>query len=97
MVGVGITPEGIHQNYVMYEFLLDRAWDQKSVNVSSWIENYIRRRYGFESIGVSSAWSMLRETIYNYKGIIKISGKYTICKRPSLNIKQWVNNSTAYC
>lgn len=93
MIGVGITPEGINQNYVMYDFLLDRAWDQTSVNVSGWIESYVRRRYGFENAGISSAWSLLRQTVYNYLGVIKISGKYTICKRPSMNIRQWVGNN----
>lgn len=91
MVGVGTTPEGIHQNYVMYDFLLDRAWDQKSVSIPKWIESYVRRRYGFENIGVLSAWNTLQRSIYNYAGVIKISGKYTVCRRPSMNIKQWVS------
>lgn len=38
LVGVGITPEGINQNYVMYDFALDRAWYQNSVDVDKWLQ-----------------------------------------------------------
>lgn len=60
MVGVGLSPEGINQNYVMYEFALDRAWYQNSVNVSNWIDDYIETRYGFKDVNLSIAWNKLR-------------------------------------
>lgn len=93
MVGVGITPEGINQNYVIYDFALDRGWLQDSVNVSKWIEHYAFVRYGFKNIGILSAWRLLQSTIYNYNAIEKISGRHTVCRRPSLNIRPlaWYN------
>lgn len=93
MVGVGITPEGINQNYVMYDFALDRAWLQDSVNVTKWIEHYAFVRYGFKNVGILSAWRLLRSTVYNYSGTKKINGKYTVCRRPSLNVQpfSWYN------
>lgn len=60
MVGVGITPEGINQNYIMYEFALDRAWYQNEVNVSDWINQYIEVRYGFQDDNLSLAWQKIR-------------------------------------
>lgn len=60
MVGVGITPEGINQNYVMYEFLLDRAWYQNSTDVPQWIDTYVHNRYGIEDIHLQNAWEILR-------------------------------------
>lgn len=60
MVGVGITPEGINQNYIMYEFALDRAWQQNEVNVSDWINQYIEVRYGFQDDNLSLAWERIR-------------------------------------
>lgn len=60
MAGVGITPEGINQNYVMYEFALDRAWYQNEVNVSDWINQYIEVRYGFHDDNLSLAWEKIR-------------------------------------
>lgn len=60
MIGVGITPEGINQNYVMYEFALERGWSQSLTNVSKWIEFYAATRYGFENSNVSMAWELLK-------------------------------------
>lgn len=60
MVGVGITPEGINQNYVMYEFLLDRAWYQNSTDVPKWMDAYVLNRYGIEDVHLKSAWEILR-------------------------------------
>lgn len=60
MVGVGITPEGINQNYVMYEFALDRAWYQNSTDVPDWITTYAFNRYGIDDDHLKSAWAILR-------------------------------------
>lgn len=60
MVGVGITPEGINQNYVIYEFALDRAWHQDSTDVFKWINEYTLNRYGFENEHVQKAWHILK-------------------------------------
>lgn len=58
-MGVGITPEGINQNYVMYEFALERAWDQSTINASKWIEHYAFTRYGIQNDDVKKAWNNL--------------------------------------
>lgn len=60
MIGVGITPEGINQNYVMYEFALDRGWLQDSVNVTKWLDHYVFVRYGFENVGIKASWRLLQ-------------------------------------
>lgn len=60
MIGVGITPEGINQNYVIYEFALDRAWYQTSTDVLKWINEYTLNRYGFENKHVKNAWKILK-------------------------------------
>lgn len=91
MIGVGITPEGINQNYMIYDFALDRAWSQNTVNITKWIKQYAFNRYGFENVNISNAWINLSQTVYNYSGLIKIHGKYTVCRRPSVNIHQWVS------
>jgi len=36
MVGSGITPEGINQNYVMYDLMLEMGWTDKPVNLTNW-------------------------------------------------------------
>lgn len=36
MIGTGLTPEGINQNYVMYELMNEMAYRNKSVNLGDW-------------------------------------------------------------
>eukprot|EP00958_Prasinococcus_capsulatus_P007208 scaffold668_cov385-Prasinococcus_capsulatus_cf.AAC.13 len=46
MQGIGITPEAIENNPVVYELMLEMGWHEDAVNVSRWIEDYVWRRYG---------------------------------------------------
>jgi alpha-N-acetylglucosaminidase len=87
MVGVGITPEGIHQNFVVYEFALDKAWQYEEVNRKKWIKHYARNRYGFESKVIEHAWLLLLRSVYAFEGDRNIRGKYTFCRRPSLRLQ----------
>lgn len=89
MVGVGITPEGIHQNYVVYEFALEKAWQHREVNPKKWIKHYANVRYGFESDHIGHAWLLLLKSVYAFEGAENIRGKYTLCRRPSLKIQPW--------
>ncbi|CRK92779.1 CLUMA_CG006297, isoform A [Clunio marinus] len=89
LVGVGITPEGIHQNYVVYEFVLEKAWNYKQFNVKKWIKHYSNVRYGFVSKEVESAWVLLLKSVYAFEGQQNIRGKYTYCRRPTLKWKPW--------
>lgn len=60
MYGVGITPEGINQNYVMYEFALERGWDHTTVDADKWFDHYAFTRYGESDEFVKNAWNNLR-------------------------------------
>lgn len=89
MMGVGITPEGIHQNYVVYEFALEKAWQHKTVNIKKWVKCYASVRYGFTSDLIDRAWMMLLKSVYAFEGLQNIRGKYTLCRRPTLKWKPW--------
>lgn len=89
MVGVGITPEGIFQNYVVYEFALEKAWTYKEVNQKKWLKYYAEARYGVKSTELETAWMLLLKSVYSFNGLENIRGKYTICRRPSLKITPW--------
>ncbi|KAG5674947.1 hypothetical protein PVAND_004891 [Polypedilum vanderplanki] len=92
MIGVGITPEGIHQNYVVYEFALEKAWDYQEINHKKWIKNYARNRYGLvshETTSIEHAWLLLLKSVYAFEGLQNIRGKYVYCRRPSLRIQVW--------
>ncbi|KAG4077999.1 hypothetical protein HA402_002050 [Bradysia odoriphaga] len=89
MVGVGIAPEGINQNYVIYEFALERGWDYSSVNITEWFDIYTSGRYGVRNSFISSAWQKLVKSVYSFRGTREISGKYIVCRRPSLKHTVW--------
>lgn len=57
---LGITPEGINQNYVMYEFALERGWDHTPTNLEKWFQQYALGRYGQDSDFMKKAWNLLR-------------------------------------
>lgn len=36
MIGVGLTPEGIYQNEIMYEFMMENVWRKEPRNITQW-------------------------------------------------------------
>ncbi|KAL6432098.1 hypothetical protein ACFW04_006666 [Cataglyphis niger] len=99
MVGTGLTPEGINQNYVIYELMNEMAYSHKPVDLDAWFQNYAVRRYGTWNDYTMISWQYLGRTVYNYIGAQKIRGHYVITRRPSLNISSWVwyNRRDFYC
>lgn len=45
MIGVGLTMEGIFQNYVVYDLTLQVAWENKPIDPTQWIKQYANQRY----------------------------------------------------
>ena len=62
MVGIGVTPEGIHNSYPMYDLMLENGWRQRPVeDVDEWFRMFSRRRYGPLNSGhMETAWKMVR-------------------------------------
>ena len=44
--GIGIVPEGIENNEVIYELIADTIWHDTPIDLSEWMKNYARSRYG---------------------------------------------------
>ncbi|MGD1008455.1 MAG: alpha-N-acetylglucosaminidase C-terminal domain-containing protein, partial [Ignavibacteriaceae bacterium] len=65
MVGFGISPEGIENNEVVYEFLTDLAWTNNPVDLDKWIQNYCLARYGAYPRQMQEAWKYLIRTVYS--------------------------------
>lgn len=95
LVGVGITPEGINQNYVMYELALERGWHSSNFDLKQWFQLYSTVRYATENSDCFTAWLLLLRSVYNYKGLESLHGKYIIARRPSIKLKPtlWYNTS----
>ncbi|KAG9434718.1 alpha-N-acetylglucosaminidase isoform X1 [Apis mellifera carnica] len=87
MVGTGLTPEGINQNYVIYELMNEMAYRKKPVNLDKWFENFANRRYGDikGNEHTVTAWKGFKNTVYNFSDTRRIRGKYVITIRPNLN------------
>lgn len=65
LVGLGMAPEGIQQNPVMYELMSELAWRKEPVNLLKWASLYATRRYGGTHEGLSAAWKILFASVYN--------------------------------
>ncbi|KAL7739059.1 hypothetical protein ACLKA6_011395 [Drosophila palustris] len=90
MVGVGITPEGINQNYAMFSLTLERAWSADDLDLSSWFDHFTLARYGVNDTRLFQAWQLLRGSVYDFHGLQRMRGKYVLNRRPGLNLKPWI-------
>ncbi|CAN8004413.1 unnamed protein product, partial [Ixodes hexagonus] len=99
MIGTGLTPEGIFQNDMMFEFMNENAW-RFSVDIDQWVLNYVLRRYGAHNVNASSALLRLRRSVYNLKPVmdIKDHGRCALIERPQLHIvrKIWYDPRDVY-
>ena len=97
MQGVGIMPEGIDNNPVAYDLVLELAWHRDHVDAAKWIEGYAQYRYGRPDPWVSQAWGLLLQTAYDDKngGI----PENVLCSRPQVPVhapSAWGTLDTGY-
>jgi alpha-N-acetylglucosaminidase len=86
--GVGVMPEGINNNPVAYDLVLELGWHQDKVDVKKWIGSYTQYRYGTTDPDVEQAWQGFLETIYqSLPGYQEGASESVFCARPALEIK----------
>ncbi|EDV98750.1 alpha-N-acetylglucosaminidase [Drosophila grimshawi] len=90
MVGVGITPEGIGQNYALFALTLEQGWSGSKLELSDWFDQFTLTRYGVNDTDLILAWQLLRGSVYHFHGLQRMRGKYALNKRPSFNLKPWI-------
>ncbi|XP_068213075.1 alpha-N-acetylglucosaminidase-like [Palaemon carinicauda] len=84
LVGTGLTPEGINQNYVMYDLMNEMAWRTKPPNMTSWSASYASRRYNTSDQRLINTWHLLMKSVYvNENG--GSNGNYIIMRRPDVS------------
>ena len=66
MVGVGLTPEGIEQNPIIYDFMTETIWYSSSVDLNKWVTDYAHRRYGFINDDLTKGWRLLQVSAHSY-------------------------------
>lgn len=64
MMGIGLTMEGIEQNPVIYDLMLENVWRDTPTDLDSWLKDYTLRRYGKMNINANKAWQILSRTVY---------------------------------
>lgn len=87
LVGLGMAPEGIEQNPVVYELMSELAWRKEPVNLPKWVSLYAARRYGSMDDTLTAAWRLLFRSVYNctlpgYKN----HNHSPLVRRPSLHM-----------
>lgn len=88
MKGVGIMPEGINNNPVVYDFILGTNLHQEKINLDEWIKSYITYRYGTYNASIHKAWNIFLETIYSsFDQLQEGPPESVFCGRPAWNIK----------
>jgi alpha-N-acetylglucosaminidase len=87
MKGVGIMPEGIHNNPVVFNLVLDLAWHREKVQVEEWIKAFVTARYGVKNESIQQAWQLFLETCYSsFDKVQEGPSESVFCARPSVNV-----------
>lgn len=85
LAGIGLTPEAIEQNPVMYQLLLDNIWRKDRIDLNDWLKDYTFRRYGKKNPLADSAWQILYKTVYTDSNAAVSGGARSILvARPTL-------------
>lgn len=99
MVAIGITPEAIEQNPVMYEVLYDMPWRTKSPAPADWTLAYSNRRYGTgssPSTHASDAWLTLLEGAYQYHWNWRHTSDIEYSPAVTMSVNKDMQQATAY-
>lgn len=98
--GVGIIPEGINNNPVTFDLMLELGWHDKHIEVNKWIKGYILARYGKTNDKIEKAWEALLETAYSSPEIYQEGPSESIfCARPDTlinSVSSWGTRKRNY-
>lgn len=99
--GIGMTPEGIENNTIMFELLTELAWRNERFDKDVWIKDYVKARYGYCDSTLVNVWKILRYSIYNAPKENKQQGTHEsiFCTRPALGVRnasKWANCEDYY-
>lgn len=64
LAGYGMAPEGIENNEVIYELVSDGGWTADPIELTQWLQNYSRCRYGQAVPEVMAFWQGMQQSVY---------------------------------
>ncbi|KAF0774397.1 hypothetical protein AaE_001903, partial [Aphanomyces astaci] len=92
LVGVGLTMEGIFQNYIVYDLALSMAWANSQVNVTEYVQSFAVGRYISQSSTthhyLERAWNVLETSVYAVRHAYGGVTKDIVCLRPRWHLIQ---------
>lgn len=97
--GVGILPEGIFNNPVSYDLVLELPWHEEKIDVKNWVKSYVLSRYGQADSNIVAAWDIFLQTIYSNPGHQEGPPENILCARPGLDVTSvstWSNIKKGY-
>ncbi|ETV89522.1 hypothetical protein H257_00774 [Aphanomyces astaci] len=74
LIGIGLTMEGIFQNYVVYDLTLQMAWEAQPVDLITWLPEFVHSRYHIDDANAKHTWTTLLQSVYN---VTKVFGGVT--------------------
>lgn len=99
MKGIGLSMEGIEQNPVLYELMMDNAWQSKPIDLKTWLPKFVRNRYGKSNVNALKGWEILRKTVYNVPAdkYIRDGAESIIQARPTFDsLTRWAKTTLNY-
>lgn len=97
--GLGIIPEGIINNPLLYDLCLKTAWEDQP-NLDSMLYRYMLYRYGLADKDLYKVMQLLNETVYHDHGQFQDGPTESVfCARPDTVIKStssWGNRKIYY-
>ncbi len=69
LTGMGLAPEGIENNDVLYELSTDMMWSDRPMDVDRWLDAYALSRYGTLPEGIRKGWHLLAGSAYARGGM----------------------------
>ncbi len=64
LAGMGMAPEGIENNEVIYELLTNAGWRSHPIELTQWLEHYNRCRYGSSAPALNRYWQLMLSSVY---------------------------------
>ncbi len=82
VVGTGMFMEGVEQNPVVYDLQFHMLTESRKIDFSTWLDDYIERRYGKYSKVLRDAWDILMDTCYCDEGYEENEVGSALASRP---------------
>ena len=93
LVGIGMAPEGIENNEVIYELLCDAGWSDKEIDLKQWLKDYSISRYGSCPKELDSFWEHMLSSVY---GTFTDHPRYNWQFRPRANSRGSINANDSF-